>query len=112
MLVDSHCHLDFPALADQLTAVLTRARESGVARCVTISTHFGRVAAYRLLAEQNNGVFFTVGTHPHHAAEEPDVPASEIAALSAHPRCIAIGEAGLDYHYDRSPRDIQRQVFR
>jgi TatD DNase family protein len=79
---------------------------------VTISTFVGRFETYRALAEAHESVFFTVGTHPHSAAQEPDTPADRIAALSAHPRCVAIGEAGLDYHYDKSPRDVQRQVFR
>ena len=65
-----------------------------------------------MLAESDRRIFFTVGTHPHQAAEEPNIPAEEIVRLSAHPRCIGIGEAGLDYHYDKSPRDIQARVFR
>ena len=112
MLVDSHCHLDFPGLAERLPEVIDRAVSAGVERMVTISTHVGRFERYRAIAEDHERVFFTVGTHPHHAAEEPDIPLAEIVALSRHPRCIAIGEAGLDYHYDRSPRDVQRQVFR
>jgi TatD DNase family protein len=112
VLVDSHCHLDFPDLAADLTGVLARARGAGVGRMATISTHVARYETYRALAEAHDGVFFTVGTHPHHAGEEPDVPAARIAALTAHPRCIAVGESGLDFHYDRSPRDIQRRVFR
>ena len=79
---------------------------------MTISTHVGRFETYRALAEANPAVFFTVGTHPHNAAVEPDIPAEDIVRLSAHPRCIAIGEAGLDYFYDKSPRDVQRRVFR
>jgi TatD DNase family protein len=112
MLIDSHCHLDIPQLAARWPDVLSRAEAAGVARMVTISTHIRRVASYRDLAEGDARIFFTVGTHPHHAAEEPDIPADEIVALSAHPRCVAIGEAGLDYHYDRSPRDVQQKVFR
>jgi TatD DNase family protein len=112
MLIDSHCHLDFPQLADDLPGVLRRAEAAGVRRMVTISTHVGRFSTYRALAEAHHGVFFTVGTHPHHAAEEPDVAADEIVALTRHPRCVAVGEAGLDYHYDKSPRDVQRRVFR
>jgi TatD DNase family protein len=112
MLIDSHCHLDFPQLAERLPEVLARARAGGVGRMVTISTHVARFARYRALAEVHEELFCTVGTHPHNAAEEPDVPTSEIVALSRHPRCIAIGEAGLDYHYDNSPREVQRRVFR
>lgn len=112
LLVDSHCHLDFPALAQDLPAVLRRAEAAGVHRIVTISTHVGRYEVYRELAEAHQNVFFTVGTHPHHAGEEPDVAAETLVALADHPRCVGIGEAGLDYHYDRSPRDVQRRVFR
>lgn len=112
MLVDTHCHLDYPGLTERLPEVLDRAVRAGVVRIVTISTHVGRSERYRAISERYDTVFFSVGTHPHHAAEEPDVAASEIVALSEHPRCVAIGEAGLDYHYDHSPRDIQRKVFR
>lgn len=112
MLIDSHCHLDFPQLAEQLSEVLARAKAAGVGRMTTISTHVARFETYRALAETHPEVFFTIGTHPHHAAEEPDVPVSRLLSLSEHPRCIAIGEAGLDYHYDNSPRDMQRRVFR
>lgn len=112
MLIDSHCHLDFPAFSDQLPEVLRRARAAGVGRMVAISTHVTRYDIYRALAEAHEEIFFTVGTHPHNAGQEPDIPAAEIAALSAHPRCIGIGEAGLDYHYERSPRDVQKRVFR
>lgn len=112
MLVDSHCHLDHPDFAARVPDVLERARAAGVARMVTISTHVGRFDVYRALAETNEAVFFTIGTHPHHAAEEPDVPASRIAALSAHPRCVGIGEAGLDYHYTFSSPEVQQRVFR
>ncbi|MBB4041572.1 TatD DNase family protein [Microvirga flocculans] len=112
MLVDSHCHLDFPDFQSRLSEVLTSAAEAGVGRMVTISTHVARFETYRALAEAHESVFFTVGTHPHNAALEPDVPAERLIELSRHPRCIAIGEAGLDYHYDKSPRDVQQRVFR
>jgi len=112
MLIDSHCHLDFQAFSGRVPDVLARARAAGVGRMVTISTHVRRWETYRALAEAHAHVFCTVGTHPHHAAEEPDIAAAEIAALAAHPRCVAIGEAGLDHHYDRSPRDVQERVFR
>lgn len=112
MLVDSHCHLDFPDLQARLSEILAAAETAGVGRMVTISTHVARFETYRALAETHGNVFFSVGTHPHNAALEPDVPAARLVELSAHPRCIAIGEAGLDYHYDKSPRDVQRKVFR
>jgi TatD DNase family protein len=111
MLIDTHCHLDYPDLAGDLDAVIARARAAGVERMVTISTHVGRHATYRALAERHRPIFFTVGTHPHNAAEEPDTAADEIVALSRHDKCVAIGEAGLDFFYDKSPREVQRQVF-
>ncbi|WP_342362541.1 TatD family hydrolase [Terrarubrum flagellatum] len=111
-LIDSHCHLDFPDLAADREGVLARAREAGVGLMVTISTHVAKFETYKALAEEHDDVLFTIGTHPHNAAQEPDVPAAKLVELSCHPRCVAIGEAGLDYHYDKSPRDIQANVFR
>ena len=112
MLVDSHCHLDFPDFQSRLPEVLAAAAAAGVGRMVTISTHVARFETYRALAEAHESIFCTIGTHPHNAAAEPDVPAERLIELSQHPRCVAIGEAGLDYHYDKSPRDVQQQVFR
>ena len=112
MLVDSHCHLDFPDFAADLPSVIARARAAGVARMVTISTRMAKLDTYRQIAEAHPEVMFTVGTHPHNAAEEPDVPAERIAEGAQHPRCVGIGEAGLDFHYDKSPHDVQERVFR
>ena len=112
MLIDSHCHLDFEGLAERVPDVLARAEQAGIGRVVTISTRVSRFEIYRALAESDGRIFFTVGTHPHQAGEEPDVPADDLVRLSRHPRCVGIGEAGLDYHYNRSPRDVQRRVFR
>ncbi|SDH05418.1 TatD family hydrolase [Pelagibacterium luteolum] len=112
MLVDSHCHLDFDVLADDIHGVLARARENGVGHCVTISTRIRRFDTVRAIAEANGNVFCSVGTHPHNAHEELDITIEEIVTLSEHPKCVAIGEAGLDYHYDSSPRDAQAKGFR
>jgi len=111
MLVDSHCHLDFPDFQSRLPEVLAAAEAAGVGRIVTISTHVARYETYRALAEAHDSIFCTIGTHPHNAAVEPDIPAQHLIELSKHPRCVAIGEAGLDYHYDKSPRDVQQRVF-
>ena len=109
MLVDSHCHLDFPDFAGEIEAYVGRAEAAGVSRMVTISTRVARFAAYAALAERFPSVWCTVGTHPHGAHEELDVTAAQLVELSRHPRCVAIGEAGLDYHYDKSPREAQKQ---
>ncbi|MFO7478938.1 MAG: TatD family hydrolase [Methyloceanibacter sp.] len=112
MLIDSHCHLDFPELAGDIEAVLARARAAGVGLLVTISTRVRRFNELIALVEAHDNVFCSVGTHPHNAAEEPDITVEELVALSRHPKVVAIGEAGLDYHYDHSPRDIQKKSFR
>ncbi len=112
MLTDSHCHLDFPDFAPELDVVVARARAAGVVRIITISTRVARHADLVRIAERFEDVFFTVGTHPHQAAEEPDVPVERLVALSGHPKCVGIGEAGLDYHYDEVPRDVAARVFR
>jgi TatD DNase family protein len=112
MLVDSHCHLDFPDLAADEDGVIERAARAGIGLMATISTRVRRNAALQAIAARRDNVVFTAGTHPHHAAEEADVATAEIVALAAHPKCVGIGEAGLDYHYDRSPRDVQERVFR
>jgi TatD DNase family protein len=112
MLVDSHCHLDFPEFAQELDAVVSRAKAAGVVRLVTISTRVRKHAQVLAIAERFADVFCSVGTHPHHAQEETDITAAELVERARHPRVVAIGEAGLDYHYDRSPRDAQERGFR
>ncbi len=109
MLIDTHCHLDFPDFAEDIEAYVARAEAAGVSRMVTISTRVARFATYAALAERLASVWCTVGTHPHGAREELDVTAAQLVELSRHPRCVAIGEAGLDYHYDKSPREAQAQ---
>jgi TatD DNase family protein len=112
MLIDSHCHLDFPDFADELDAVVARARTAGIARMVTISTRVHRYAGLIAIAERFADVYASVGTHPHYAHEESEITASDLVARTHHPKVVAIGEAGLDYHYDRSPRDAQERGFR
>ncbi len=110
MLVDHHCHLDFKDFAPERDAVVARAIAAGVGVMVTISTRVKKYDVYREIAEVYPTVFFSVGTHPHYAHEELDVSVEDIVQLSTHPKCVAIGEAGLDYHYnDKAPRDAQRQ---
>jgi TatD DNase family protein len=112
MLIDSHCHLDFPDFASERDAVVARARAAGVGRMITISTRVERADAYRAIAEAHDEVFYTIGTHPHQAHLEPEASPDMLVALARHPRCVGIGEAGLDYHYDETPRDIAARVFR
>ncbi|MEJ2374770.1 MAG: TatD family hydrolase [Pseudolabrys sp.] len=112
MLVDSHCHLDFPDFASELDAVITRARAAGVGRIVTISTRVKKRAQVLAIAERFHDVFCSVGTHPHNAQEETNIDAEALIALAEHPKIVAIGEAGLDYYYDTSPRDLQEESFR
>lgn len=112
MLVDSHCHLDFPDFAEERADVIARAVQAGVTRMVTISTRVRRFPDILAIAEAHDEVSCSVGTHPHNAAEEPDVTAEELVRLSQHPKVVAIGEAGLDYHYDKSPRAAQAEGFR
>jgi len=111
-LIDSHCHLDFPDFAGELDAVVARACAAGVERMVTISTRVAKGAGLVAIAERFRDVYFTIGTHPHEAANEPDTDAAAIRAFANHPKCVGIGEAGLDYHYDHAPRDIAKRVFR
>jgi TatD DNase family protein len=111
MLVDSHCHLDFPDFAGELDGVVVRAREAGIARIVTISTRVKRHAEVLAIAERFPDVYCSVGTHPHHAHEELDIGVDELIARTRHPKVVAIGEAGLDYHYDHSPREAQERGF-
>jgi TatD DNase family protein len=112
MLVDSHCHLDFEDFSADRDAAIARARAAGLSRIITISTRTGSFASLSQLADSQEDVFCTVGTHPHNAHEEAFVSSDQLAHLARHPKCVGIGETGLDYHYDRTPRDIAARVFR
>jgi TatD DNase family protein len=112
VLIDSHCHLDFDDFAAERDAVVERARAAGLARLITISTRTSSFAAVCRIAESYTDVFCTVGTHPHNAHEEADVTAEQLANLARHPKCVGIGETGLDYHYDRARHDMAAKVFR
>ena len=112
MLVDHHCHLDFPDFAADRAAYVARAKAAGVATLVTISTRIRNYDIYRGIAEAFPDVYFSVGTHPHQAHEELDIPVDEIVARAAHPKCVAVGEAGLDYFYKKSPPEAQAEGFR
>jgi TatD DNase family protein len=111
MLIDSHCHLDFPDFAADRDALIARARAAGLKRMITISTRIAKFSEICALAEAYDEVFCTVGTHPMNANEE-QVSAEDLIALAGHEKCVGIGEAGLDYHYDDTPHDLAAQVFR
>ncbi|MBU1335246.1 MAG: TatD family hydrolase [Alphaproteobacteria bacterium] len=112
MLIDSHCHLDLEALAEDIDGVLARAEAAGVSGMVTISTLVEKFSTYTAIAERYANVWCSVGTHPHNADKELHVEVDELVRLSAHPRCVAIGEAGLDYFYDNAPREAQATGLR
>ncbi|MEM8574134.1 MAG: TatD family hydrolase [Pseudomonadota bacterium] len=112
MLIDSHCHLDFPQLKQDLPGLLARAQNAGVGLMVTISTRVAKFDELKEIVAAYDNVFCSVGTHPHNAAEEQDVTLEDLLEAAQHPKVVAIGEAGLDYHYDYSPRDLQAKSFR
>ncbi|MCC6719525.1 MAG: TatD family hydrolase [Acetobacteraceae bacterium] len=111
MLIDSHCHLDY-FQGDDLAAVLARAAAAGVAEMVTIGTRLSRSAEMRALADAHPNVWCTVGIHPHNAGEGETPTPQAIVAETTHPKVIGIGESGLDYFYDKAPRDRQQAGFR
>ena len=111
-VIDSHCHLDFKDLADELDAIVFRAAAAGVERMVTVSTRVRDGRKLVAIAEKYPDVYFTIGTHPHHAAEEPVVDAAAIRAFAGHPKCVGVGESGLDYHYNFAPPEVAKPVFR
>lgn len=112
MLVDSHCHLDFPDFADELDAVVARAEAAGVGRMMTISTRVREQAKLLAIAERFSNVYCSVGTHPRHADEEDGISIDELIALTRHPKVAALGEAGLDYFYEHGSPEAQARGFR
>ncbi|MDQ0999127.1 TatD DNase family protein [Phyllobacterium ifriqiyense] len=112
MLVDSHCHLDFADFAEERDAIVQRALDNDIKRLVTICTRVRRFDSIIAIAEAYESVYASVGTHPNNAHEELDVTVDELVELSKHPKVVAIGEAGLDYHYDYAPPAAQDQGFR
>ena len=110
-LIDSHCHLNYEGLADRQSEVLENARQRGVAGFLNISTRQREWEEIVALAEQEPDVWASIGVHPHEADAHPDLGAAALVNASSHPRVIAIGECGLDYYYDKSDRDAQRERF-
>ena len=112
MLVDSHCHLDFPDFADDLDAIVSRAESAGVGRMVTISTRVRRIDALLAITARFPNVYCSVGTHPGQAVEEDGITSDELIALTKHPKVVALGEAGLDNFYKDGSPEAQERGFR
>lgn len=112
MLIDSHCHLDFPDFAEDFDAVLERAREAGIGAMVTISTQIAKFPQVLAIAEAHEHIFCSVGVHPHEAENDPGTTLDQLLGYTQHPKVVGIGETGLDFFYDHSPRDIQADLFR
>lgn len=112
MLIDSHVNLSVPQFDADREAVIERARAAGVRLMVTISDRVSHEPAVRAISEAHPDIWHTVGTHPHEAKEDPALSAETLLGLARRPRCVGIGETGLDFYYDLSPRDVQARVFR
>jgi TatD DNase family protein len=112
MLVDSHCHLEFPEFAPEQEAVISRARAAGIGHMLTISTRVSRFAEIVQIAEAHDDISCSLGTHPHSAEEEGDITTAKLVEIGQHPKVVGIGETGLDYYYDNSPRELQQEAFR
>ena len=111
-LTDSHCHLDFPQFDGEIDDLLARAKARGIRRMVTICTKLISLPPVQALAESHNEVFFAAGTHPMSVADEPLVSVEDLLTVAEHPKCVGIGETGLDYHYTVESKDIQAQSLR
>jgi TatD DNase family protein len=112
MLVDSHCHLDFPDFSDEIERVVGRAQIAGVGIMLTIGTRLDRFASVLALAERFANVYCTVGVHPNEADNAPEVLVEQLLDLSTHPKVVGFGETGLDFYYEKSDRERQKQSFR
>ena len=112
VLVDSHCHLDFPDFGPEVDEVVARAHAAGVGLMVTISTKVSAFDRVKAVAERFPHVFCTVGIHPHEAASEPETDTATLVEFAKHPKVVGIGETGLDYFYEHSPREAQQRNFR
>ncbi|MEK9722662.1 MAG: TatD family hydrolase [Rhodospirillaceae bacterium] len=112
MLVDSHCHLDFPDFEGELDAVVARARDAGIGHMLTICTRVTEFARVRRVADGFDNMWCTVGIHPHNAESEPETTTADLVALAGDPKVVAFGETGLDFYYEHSPRERQERSFR
>ena len=112
MLVDSHCHLDFDVFDEDRAETIRRAKDAGIGTLVTICTRVTRFENILSIAESDPDIWCSVGIHPHQAEEEPRVSVEDLVSRAQSPKVIGIGETGLDYYYDNSPRDVQKESFR
>src|SRR6201994_1021917 len=112
MLIDSHVNLHAPQFAEDQAEVIARARAAGIGLMVTICDKVSSFEAVHAIAMAHDDIWATVGTHPHEAKENPQLTADSLEVLAARPKVVGIGEAGLDFHYDLSPREVQIEVFR
>ncbi|MGY9015059.1 MAG: TatD family hydrolase [Rhodospirillales bacterium] len=110
-LVDSHCHLDYPELSEDLKGVVSRANEAGIEWMTTICTRLDNFPQVLDVAKKYENIFCTVGVHPHEAGNDDDITWERLVKLADHPKVIGLGETGLDYYYERSPRDAQQKAF-
>ncbi len=111
MLIDSHCHLDFNDFDEDFEDILTRAREAGVTAMLNAGNNINELEGQLELSETYPFIYTAVGVHPHNAAEYPDIKAQDFIEKSKHKKVVGIGECGLDYYYDYSPKDVQHRVF-
>lgn len=111
MLVDSHCHLNFPDFKDDLDEVIANAGAAGIEQMLSICCKLSEIPEITIIAEKYENVFFTIGVHPHEAENHPDISTEQLIELAKHPKCIGIGETGLDYFYENSPREMQKNSF-
>ena len=112
MIVDSHCHLDFPDFKDDIDEVIKRAKQAGVEYLQVICTKLEEYGEIKAIADRYNNIFCSIGVHPHDTKTAPDIKAITIAEMvRGHGKTIGIGETGLDYYYEHSDRDIQKKLF-
>ena len=112
ILVDSHCHLDFPDFEGQVGDIVARAQAAGVMRMVTICTKLRAEPAVRAIAEAHDPVFYAAGTHPMSVDKEPLATVEQLCAIAEHPKMVGIGETGLDYHYTAESKAVQQESLR
>ena len=108
IIVDSHCHLDFPDFEGEIPDLVARAKDAGVKRMVTICTRLKNEPSVRKIAEEHGAVYYAAGTHPMSAASEPLASVDQLIEISQHPKMVGIGETGLDYHYTAESAEIQK----